>query len=94
VCCFCYIKIILKKQIFFHLKKLNIVKSVRGPGGGYILKKPPEEITLSDITSAAEEPLVISECINHPEECDKSSNCGSRILWFFLYGIIEDFLKS
>ena len=81
-------------QIFFHLKKLGIVKSVRGPGGGYILKKRPEEITLSDITSAAEEPLIIAECLEHPERCEKSPECKSRVLWNFLYTLIDDFLKN
>ena len=81
-------------QIFFHLKKLDIVKSVRGPGGGYVLKKKPEEISLAEITKAAEEPIVIAECLENPERCEKSNLCPSRILWLFLYNIIEDFLKN
>jgi len=81
-------------QIFFHLKQLEIVKSVRGPGGGYILQKSPEDITLSDITKAAEEPLIIAECLEHPDKCEKSSECQSRILWSFIHNIIDNFLKN
>ncbi len=81
-------------QIFFHLKKYNIVKSVRGPGGGYLLARKPSEIKLSEIIKAAEEPINISECVAHPEDCDRSANCLTRILWLYLNKVILRFLDT
>jgi len=40
------------EQIFALLRKNNLVKGVRGPGGGYVLGKPTEVITIADIVSA------------------------------------------
>ena len=81
-------------QIFFHLKRFNIVKSVRGPGGGYLLSRSPEEIKLSEVIKAAEEPISISECVQHPEECDRSANCLTRVLWVYLNKIILQFFDN
>ena len=79
-------------QIFFHLKKSNIVKSVRGPGGGYLFTRDPSEIKLSEVIKAAEEPINISECVERPEECERSSNCLTRVLLLYLNKAILRFL--
>jgi len=81
-------------QIFFHLKQFNIVKSVRGPGGGYLLARDPEDIKLSEIVKAAEESINVSECVEHPEECDRSANCLTRILWLYLNRLIMNFFDT
>jgi Rrf2 family iron-sulfur cluster assembly transcriptional regulator len=49
------------EQIFLLLKKHNIVKSVKGPGGGYILAKTPNEITLSEILFASGEKVKMTK---------------------------------
>ena len=49
------ISLVYLEQIFSKLKKNNIVKSIRGTNGGYILSKDPEQIKLSTIFSAVEE---------------------------------------
>jgi len=43
------------EQLAVPLKSAGLVKSVRGPGGGYLLTKPPEEITLSEVISAVDD---------------------------------------
>ena len=44
------------EQIFAQLRKHGLVKSVRGPGGGYVLNKPYSEITIGDIVDAIDHP--------------------------------------
>jgi len=44
------------EQIFAQLRKHGLVKSVRGPGGGYVLNKPFSEITIGDIVDAIDHP--------------------------------------
>jgi Rrf2 family iron-sulfur cluster assembly transcriptional regulator len=45
------------EQLFARLRRAGLVRSVRGPGGGYFLAKAPQEITIADILRAVEEPL-------------------------------------
>jgi len=45
------------EQLFAKLRRAGLVRSVRGPGGGYFLAKAPHEITIADILRAVEEPL-------------------------------------
>ena len=51
------------EQIFSKLKKYNIVKSIRGTNGGYILNKEPEKIKLANILSAVDEEVKTVQCI-------------------------------
>ena len=50
------------EQIFSGLKKSGIVKSVKGPGGGYLLGKNRDEITVAEIIKAIGEPIKMTRC--------------------------------
>ena len=50
------------EQLFLKLRKNNLVQSVRGPSGGYVLSKPPEEIKLLSIISAVDEKIRTVKC--------------------------------
>ena len=50
------------EQIFFKLRKAGVIRSVRGPGGGFFFAKPLTEITLLDIIEASGEGIGISPC--------------------------------
>ena len=50
------------EQLFLKLRKNNLVQSVRGPSGGYLLSKPPGEIKLSIIISAVDEKIKTVKC--------------------------------
>ena len=84
------------EQIFFILKKAGIVKSLRGPNGGYLLNKKPSEILIGDIIASVE-PIEIISCISRSKdkkECDRKSICLAFDMWNSISGKITEFLNS
>ena len=69
------------EQIIIPLKKAQYVKSVRGPKGGHILAKPPEEITVGEIVALLEEGTSLVECSHNGDFCGRSSSCSTRQIW-------------
>lgn len=71
------------EQLFSSLRKAGLVKSIRGAQGGYILPKPPKDISASDILNVLEGPIEISECIQDDEIklCNRADCCSTRLLW-------------
>jgi Rrf2 family protein len=73
------------EQIFQDLKKAGLLKSRRGPQGGYFLARKPEEITIRDIILAAEGELAVVDCIKEnrgkKKACDFSSRCVTQNIW-------------
>lgn len=77
------------EQIFALLRKCNIVKSSRGPGGGYMLKKPLNEITIASIVKAVDK-ATVKETSFEPE----FTNADSHTLWLRLLELIGGYLDS
>ncbi|MDP3182023.1 MAG: Rrf2 family transcriptional regulator [Desulfobaccales bacterium] len=69
------------EQIIIPLKKAHYVASVRGPKGGHILAKPPEEISVGEIVALLEQGTSLVECSEHAEVCGRSATCPTRHLW-------------
>ena len=69
------------EQLIIPLKKANFIKSVRGPKGGHMLAKTPEEITVGDIVRILEGGINLSDCLENPEVCDKTTSCLTRGVW-------------
>ncbi len=87
------------EQIFANLRKADIVKSLRGPGGGYVLKKTPKEIKIGTIISAIGENINMTACKNGKEGCalvkkDVKAKCRTHHLWQGLEENIHDYLNS
>ena len=77
------ISISFLEQIFLQLKNKDLVQSVRGPSGGYILMKSPEEIKLSNIINAVDEKVKTLRCKKDSKKgCNgKSVKCITHDLW-------------
>ena len=90
------ISLVYLEQIFSKLKKNNIVKSIRGTNGGYILAKDPEQIKLSNIFSAVEEKVKTVQCKKESKKgCNgKSTKCITHYLWDELEIYINDFFDK
>jgi len=84
------------EQIFFKLKKNNIVKSTRGTRGGYILAKNPEQIKLANILNAVDEEVKTVQCKKESKKgCNgKTSKCITHNLWDELEIHINHFFEK
>ena len=69
------------EQLIAMLKASGLVRSIRGPRGGYELTRPPNEVKLSDIFKTLEGPVVAVECLEHPEYCPRCTDCVTREVW-------------
>ena len=90
------ISLVYLEQIFLKLKKNNIVKSVRGTNGGYILSKEPEHIKLSNIFLAVDEKVKTIQCKRESKRgCNgKLTKCITHNLWDELEQHINKFFDN
>ena len=84
------------EQLFLKLKNNHLVKSVRGPHGGYMLVKKAKEIKLSSIISAVDEEVRTLNCKKDSKKgCDgKSIKCITHDLWDDLGKHINGFFEN
>ena len=81
------------EQLFSKLRKNNLVESARGPGGGYRLKRPADEISVHDVINAVDEPVDATRC-GGQENCQGELRCLTHDLWEDLNTQISDFLNG
>lgn len=81
------------EQIFCKLRRAQIVKSVRGPGGGYMLARPASEITAGEIVEAVEGQVDVSQC-RGDASCRGGAECLAHGLWSELSVVMTEFLNS
>lgn len=77
-------------KILKSLTQNGLLSSQRGPTGGYMLKKAPDQITLMEIVEALEGPLVLTECNAKNSECAIESECSLRNQWLSINQFIYD----
>jgi Rrf2 family iron-sulfur cluster assembly transcriptional regulator len=82
------------EQLFVKLRRGNIVKSVRGPGGGYLLARPAREIQVDEIIDSVEESLVPVSCMDQKNGCVCDDQCVTHNVWHGLAERIRQFLAS
>lgn len=84
------------EQLFARLRRSGLVRSVRGPGGGYFLSTRPEDTRISDIVAAVDEPIGTAHCVPAaPEACRAGeSRCLTHPLWEGLGNQIRVYLSS
>jgi len=81
------------EQIFTRLRRDKLVKSVRGPGGGYLITEDINKISIQRIVQAMNEDLDARQC-RGGEGCAQGEACLSHALWDDLSGMIEGFLTQ
>jgi len=84
------------EQLFGRLRKGGLVKSVRGPGGGYLLSRPMTQMRVSDIILAVDEPIQTTRCApGTPAGChNNKGRCLTHDLWEELGNQIYLYLSS
>ena len=84
------------EQILLALKGAGLVRSKRGVGGGYVLSRDPETITLAEIVSAVDGPIVLGD-FGLPHEngaCDHEGQCVLLAVWADVGGHMRDHLSA
>lgn len=84
------------EQLFAKLRRGGVVKSVRGPGGGYLLSRTAGDTRISDIILAVDEPIKATACADgSPRGCQPGGGrCLTHDLWEALGRQIQDYLNS
>ena len=90
------ISLLYLEQIFLKLKKNNIVKSIRGANGGYILSKNPKQIKLAEVFLALDQNVKTTSCEKHSKKgCNgRSAKCITHNLWDELDIHINTFFEN
>ena len=83
-------------QIFRKLVSAKLLVGIKGPGGGYKLAKPYDEIRASDILRAIEGLFALVHCVLEDDRttCSRTEDCATHRLWARLCHSMEDFLDS
>ena len=81
-------------QIMLSLKYAGMVRTVRGPHGGYELVKKPSEVTALDVITILEGSVDPVECVSCPSVCGRASDCVTRDLWEEVGSAIRSVLSS
>jgi Rrf2 family iron-sulfur cluster assembly transcriptional regulator len=84
------------EQLFARLRRAGLVEGVRGPGGGYKLARPAEEVSVADVIAAVDERIATTRCEPGARlGCTgKTERCMTHNLWAALNGRIHSFLAS
>jgi Rrf2 family iron-sulfur cluster assembly transcriptional regulator len=83
------------EQIFFKLKKAGVIRSIRGPKGGFVLNWKPSEVTIKAILDAVGESINPTPCTNgSTAPCPREEDCALAPVWQRFNEVIEKHLDS
>ncbi len=82
------------EQILNRLRKAGLIRSVKGPGGGYLLSRDPSQTSIAAILNELEGPVAITSCLNPEEGCVRVDSCVTHLLWKALGEQVEAFLQT
>ncbi|TVR01286.1 MAG: Rrf2 family transcriptional regulator [Spirochaetaceae bacterium] len=73
------------EQIFFRLKKSGVIRSVRGPGGGFMMNREPADVSVREIFDAVGEGIDLTPCSNYSDDgnghCVREDFCIVHDVW-------------
>jgi Rrf2 family iron-sulfur cluster assembly transcriptional regulator len=81
------------EQLFARLRRQGLVESTRGPGGGYTLAAPPDQISVAEIVVAINEQIDATRC-GGDRNCSGDDRCLTHFLWEDLSERIHEFLSG
>ena len=81
------------EQLFARLRRAQLVRSVRGPGGGYLLALAPDEVSVARVIGAVNESVDATRC-QGLSDCQQGSTCLTHHLWCELSHEIHGFLDG
>ena len=81
------------EQLFAQLRRRELVRSVRGPGGGYHLGRAAREISVAEVIAAVNEDTDTTRC-GGAGDCQEGETCLTNQLWMDLFDQVKDFLQG
>ena len=81
-------------KIFQQFSKIGLVRSYRGTGGGFILGRPPEKISLLEVVEAVEGPIVPNRCVTGERDCSRADTCNVHPVWMDVKEQIREILAG
>ncbi len=81
------------EQLFLKLRRSKLIRSVRGAQGGYMLGRPPEDITIACVVDSLEGDITFADCLL-PGGCRNQGTCPTHELWSRLKGSIDEILED
>ncbi|MDD5248342.1 MAG: SUF system Fe-S cluster assembly regulator [Rhodocyclaceae bacterium] len=81
-------------KILKTLARHDLLRSVRGARGGYMLARPPEQISIADVIAAMEGSVALTECSVHLGLCPQEFRCPSRNNWLRLSQMVRNVLTG
>ncbi len=83
------------EQLFARLRREGLVRSVRGPGGGYRLARPAEQLSVAQVVTAVDEPLRATRCVGDGPGCmGGGARCLTHDLWVETGKQIQTYLEG
>ena len=82
------------EQVLNKLRRAGLIKSIKGPGGGYLLRREPGDITVGEILREFEGPVAIASCLDPKKGCARVESCVAYLLWKSLGEKIEALLNT
>jgi Rrf2 family transcriptional regulator, iron-sulfur cluster assembly transcription factor len=89
------------EQIFQNLKRAGLLKSKRGPQGGYVLSRKPDEITVLEILNATEQDVLLVDCDGitpkkqrRKADCPFEGQCVTQIVWAEANALLDTLFSS
>ncbi len=82
------------EQLMAILKSAGIVRSIRGPKGGYALAKSPSQVKVSECFVCLEGPVITTECVEDDSFCTRAEDCVTRQVWTQVQKAVMDVLNS
>ena len=80
------------EQCVAPLAAADLILVTRGPGGGYELSRPPEEITAADVVAATEGDLFLLDCLEGEYDCPLRKQCRTQQVWSGLEDAMASYL--
>lgn len=83
------------EQLIAALRRAGLISSIRGAQGGYVLARPPEQISAGEILHTLEGTTALIDCVGSEAfDCDNACTCSARPLWLKLQSKINGVLDS
>jgi len=80
--------------ILRRLVRAGLLKGIRGPGGGYVLARSSEKISIGEIFQTLEDGFDLVPCQRNPALCSKTDHCPARKVWSTVSIVLERTLNS